>query len=102
MTLPGAPKSPKEAVWGFKPGLATQRRRKGKHVYQPRAKFEKLEEAQNDWSLEGKIQCWQISLESCVGTRWHQLPRLGEGPQTTIAKEDEALLTSHTGAGSSC
>lgn len=88
MTLPGAPKSPKEAVWGFKPGLATQRLEggKGKLVHQPRAMkelffhgprlTEKLEEAQNDWSLEGKIQCWQVRLESYAGTRWHQLPRL--------------------------
>lgn len=44
MTLPGAPKSPKETVWGFKPGLATQRIEggKGKLVHQPKAMKEHL------------------------------------------------------------
>ena len=72
VTLPGGPKSPKEAVWRFKPTIATQRLEGGKrkHVYQPRAMkeyvtFEKLEEAaQNDSSLEGKIQRWQMRPES--------------------------------------
>lgn len=88
-------------MWRLKPGLAAQRLEegKGKHVHQPEAieeyvMFENLEAAaQNDSSLEDKIQCWQIRPESCAGTRWQQLPRPREGLQTPIAKKNEALLT---------